>query len=51
MIVPTLTRLKQQVDWPYQRLAQSLGVPYASFRRGKHRLARGQPALFKPGPR
>jgi transposase InsO family protein len=51
MIVPTLTRLKQQVRWPYQRLTESLGVPYANFRRWKSRLARGQPALFKPGPK
>jgi transposase InsO family protein len=51
MVVTTLTRLKQQVRWPYQRLCGSLGLPYASFRRWRHRLACGQPALFKPGPR
>ena len=50
MMVTTLTRLKRQVRWPYQRLCQSLGLPYASFRRWKHRLERGQPAIFKPGP-
>jgi transposase InsO family protein len=51
MMVTTLTRLKRQVPWPYQRLCQSLALPYASFRRWKHRLDRGQPALFKPGPK
>jgi hypothetical protein len=51
MIVPTLTQLKQEVGWPYQRLTESLGVPYANFRRWKHRLTRGQPAVFKPGPK
>jgi hypothetical protein len=51
MTVTTLTRLKQQVRWPYQRLSQSLGLPYASVRRWKHRLEGGQPAIFKPGPR
>ena len=50
MIVATLTQLKQQVRWPYPRLCASLGLSYASFRRWKHRLERGQPALFKPGP-
>jgi transposase InsO family protein len=50
MIITTLTRLKQQVRWPYPRLCESLALPNASFRRWKHRLERGQPALFKPGP-
>jgi transposase InsO family protein len=50
MVVTTLTRLKQEVRWPYQRLTASLGLPYSSFRRWKHRRERGQPALFKPGP-
>ena len=50
MIVTTLSRLKQQVRWPYPRLCASLGLPYASFRRWKNRLEHGQPALFKPGP-
>jgi transposase InsO family protein len=51
MVVTTLTRLKQQVRWPYQRLCESLELPYASFRRWKHRLEGGQPAIFQPGPR
>lgn len=51
MMVTTLTQLKRQVRWPYQRLCHSLALPYASFRRWKHRLERGQPALFKPGPK
>ena len=36
--------------WPYQHLCASLALPYSSFRRWKHRLERGQPAIFKPGP-
>ena len=51
MIVTTLTRLKPQGRWPYQRLCASLALPYSSFRRWKHRLDRGQPAIFKPGPK
>jgi transposase InsO family protein len=51
MMVTTLTQLKQQVRWPYQRLCESVGLSYASFRRWKHRLEAGQPATFKPGPR
>jgi len=51
MIVTTLTRLKSQVCWPYQRLCESVGLPYANFRRWKHRLACGQPAVSKPGPK
>ncbi len=51
MIVTTLTRVKRQVRWPYQRLCASLALPYSSFRRWKHRLERGQPAIFKPGPK
>ena len=51
MIVTTLTRLKRQVRWPYQRLCQYLALPYSSFRRWKHRLEGGEPALFKPGPK
>ena len=50
MMVTTLDRLKQQVRRPYRRLCESVGLPYASFRRWKHRLAQGQPAIFKPGP-
>jgi transposase InsO family protein len=50
MIVTTLSRLKRQVRWPYQRLCEYLVLPYASFRRWKHRIDRGQPAIFKPGP-
>ena len=44
MLVTTLTRRKRQVPWPYQRLCQSLALPYASFRRWKHRLERGRPS-------
>ncbi len=51
MMVTTLARLKQQVHWPYQRLCESLGLPYASFRRWKHRLACGRSALLQPGPK
>lgn len=51
MVVTTLTRLKQQVRWPYRRLSKSVGVSYANFRRWKHRLACGQPAFSKPGPK
>jgi transposase InsO family protein len=51
MTVTTLARLKSEVHWPYQRLCESLGLPYASFRRWKHRLEAGQPAILKPGPR
>ena len=50
MIVTTLSQLKQQVHWPYKRLCASIGLSYASFRRWKHRLDCGQPAVFKPGP-
>jgi len=50
MMVTTLSRLKRQVRWPYPRLCASLGLPYASFRRWKHRLEGGQPAFLQPGP-
>jgi transposase InsO family protein len=50
MMVTTIDRLKQQVRWPYRRLCESTGLPYASFRRWQHRLEQGQPAIFKPGP-
>jgi len=50
MVVTTLTRLKRQVPWPYQRLCQYLALPYSSFRRWKHRIEGGEPAIFKPGP-
>ena len=50
MIVTTLTRVKRQVRWPYPRLCASLALPYSSFRRWKHRLEGGEPAIFKPGP-
>jgi hypothetical protein len=51
MVVTILTQLKQQAGWPYQRLSASVGVPYANFRRWKHRLEYGQPAFSKPGPK
>ena len=50
MMVTTLSRLKQQVHWPYSRLCASLRLPYGSLRRWQHRLEHGQPALSKPGP-
>ncbi len=50
MIVSMLTQLKPQVRWPYRRLCASVGLPYASFRRWKHRLAQGHPPISKPGP-
>jgi transposase InsO family protein len=51
MVVTTLAQLKPQVRWPYQRLCASVGLPYASFRRWKHRLACGRSALLQPGPK
>ena len=51
MLITTLTHLKRQVRWPYQRLCRFLGVPYGNFRRWKQRLEHGQPALFPPGPK
>lgn len=51
MVVTTLTRLNQQVRWPYHRLCGSIGLPYANFRRWKRRLASGQRVLLKPGPK
>ena len=51
MVVTTLTRLKSEVRWPYQRLCGSLELPYAYFRRWKHRLSCGQPIFSKPGPK
>ena len=51
MVVTTLTRLRSEVRWPYQRFCGSLGLPYANFRRWKRRLARGQPIFSKPGPK
>jgi transposase InsO family protein len=50
MIITTLSQLKPQVHWPYERLCASIGLSYASFRRWKRRLDCGQPAFFKPGP-
>jgi transposase InsO family protein len=50
MIIATLSQLKQQVHWPYERLCATIGLPYTSFRRWKCRLNCGQPACFKPGP-
>ncbi len=51
MIVTTLTQLKQQVRWPYERLCTFIALSYASFRRWQRRLDCGQPAFLKPGPR
>jgi len=51
MVLTTLARLNQQVRWPYQRLCESVGLPYANFRRWKHRIGCGQPVLLKPGPK
>jgi transposase InsO family protein len=50
MIIATLSQLKQEVHWPYERLCASIGLSYATFRRWKRRLDCGQPAFFKPGP-
>ena len=51
MVVAILTRLKPEVHWSYQRLCEFVGLPYANFRRWKHRLACGQPPFSKPGPK
>jgi hypothetical protein len=51
MLVTTLTHLTRQVRWSSQRLCRFLGVPYGTFRRWKQRLAQGQPARFRPGPK
>jgi len=51
MVVTTLTQLKRDVRWPYQRLCRFLGVPYGTLRRWKQRLAQGQPARVPPGPK
>jgi len=51
MLIPTLTQLKQTVHWSDQRLCHVVGVPYGSFRRWKARLAQGQVARFRPGPK
>ena len=51
MTVTTLSRLNQQVRWPYPRLCEAVAVPYANFRRWKRRLEQGQPIFFQPGPR
>lgn len=51
MLIPTLTQLKRDVRWPYQRLCRFLGVPYGTFRRWKQRLERGESVRFRPGPK
>jgi hypothetical protein len=51
MLIPTLTQLKQTVHWSEHRLCHVVGVPYGSFRRWKARLAQGQVARFRPGPK
>ncbi len=51
MLITTLTQLKREVRWPYQRLCRFLGVPYGSFRRWKQRLAQGEPVRLPPGPK
>lgn len=51
MLPPTLTQLKRDVRWPYRRLCRFLGVPYGTFRRWKQRLAQGEPARVRPGPK
>ena len=51
MLVTTLTHLKRQVRWSSQRLCRFLGVPYGTFRRWQQRLAQGQLARFRPGPK
>jgi transposase len=51
MMVTTLAQLKSEVRWPYSRLCESVGLPYANFRRWKHRLVGGQPALLPPDPK
>ena len=51
MVVTTLSQLKRQVRWSAQRLCRVVGMPYSSFQRWKARLAQGQPARFRPGPK
>jgi hypothetical protein len=50
-VIPILTQLKQAVHWSDHRLCHVVGVPYGSFRRWKARLAQGQLARFRPGPK
>ncbi len=51
MVVTILPQLKRQVRWSYPRLCRAVGVPYGSFRRWTARVAEGQPARCRPGPK
>lgn len=51
MLISTLTQLKHQVRWSDHRLCRVVEVPYGTFRRWKARLAQGQLARFRPGPK
>lgn len=51
MIVSSLTTLNERVGWPFFRLCQLAALPYSTVMRWKDRLAQGDPAIAKPGPK
>lgn len=51
MVLEHIESLKAEVLWPYERLSQAVGLPYSTFMRYRQRLATGEPAVYRPGPK
>lgn len=51
MVLEHIESLKAEVLWSYERLSQSVGLPYSTFMRYRQRVAKGEPAIYRPGPK
>jgi transposase InsO family protein len=51
MAVTEIMALKQDFNWPYAQVCQTLGIAYGSFKRYKARVAQKQAVLLAPGPK
>jgi hypothetical protein len=51
MILACLEELKEETNWPYDRLCREAGVPPSSLMRWKIRHERGESLVAMPGPR
>jgi hypothetical protein len=51
MILACIEELKEETDWPYERLCREAGVSPSSLMRWKTRHERGESLVTSPGPR
>jgi transposase InsO family protein len=51
MVVKHMESLKAEVGLSYERLCARVGLSYSTLMRYRHRIAQGEPAVYRPGPK